>query len=90
MIRQIMAILSRPRLRAEMARCEQRAEAAYDAMYDARPPAARDFYDDARRHLSEAIEIAKRAGLAEDVARLTTRRDHITDVYDHQFRGVGY
>jgi thioesterase domain-containing protein len=74
---------------ADIARYEQLAEAAYAEMYDARPRAPKDHYDDARLFLSRAIEVARDANLADEVARLTLRRTEITDVYDHQFRGVG-
>ena len=52
-----------------MTRYEQHAEAAYAAMYDARPPAAKDCYEDARSYLTKAIEMAKGANLPDDVAR---------------------
>jgi hypothetical protein len=74
----------------EIAALERLAEAAYDAMYDARPRGAKDFYDNARGYLTQAIEIAKRAGLDAEAARLTARREHIAAVWDRQFRGVGY
>jgi hypothetical protein len=75
---------------AEKRRLEALAEAAYDAMYDAQPRAAKDHYDDARGFLSQAIDAAKRAGLHDEVARLTKRQEHITSVWASQFRGVGY
>ncbi|HWS10601.1 MAG TPA: hypothetical protein VN362_22380 [Xanthobacteraceae bacterium] len=73
-----------------MARYEEHAEAAYDAMYDARPPAAKDHYEDARAYLTKAIAMAQGANLTEDVARLTARRRQITEIYNRQFRSVGY
>jgi hypothetical protein len=73
----------------EIAKNEKLAEAAYDAMYDARPYGVRDCFDDACGYLSEAISVAKRAGLDDEVTRLTARRDHIIKVYDRQFRGIG-
>jgi hypothetical protein len=72
----------------DMKNKEKRAEAAYDAMYEASPRAAKDCCDDARGFLAEAIELAKRAGLADEAARLTARRDHIVGVYNSQFRGI--
>ncbi len=72
----------------EIKRNEELAEAAYDAMYDAKPYLVKDCFDDAHGYLSEAIDIAKRAGLNEEAARLTARRDHITSVYNSQFRGI--
>jgi hypothetical protein len=38
--------------------------------------------------LAEAIDLAKRAGLADEAARLTARCDHIISVYNSQFRGI--
>jgi hypothetical protein len=73
----------------EMERNEKLAEAAYDAMYEARPSMVKDCFDDAHGHLTEAIAMAKRAGLNDEVTRLTTRREHIVNVYNSQFRGIG-
>jgi hypothetical protein len=74
---------------AEIENNEKLAEAAYDAMYEARPHNVKDCFDDARGYLTEAIAIAKRAGLDDEVTRLTARRDHIVNVYNSQFRGIG-
>ena len=73
---------------AEMKNNERLAEAAYDAMYEASPRSAKDYCDDARGFLAEAIDLAKRAGLEDEVVRLTARRDHIVSVYNSQFRGI--
>jgi hypothetical protein len=73
----------------EIEKHEKRAEAAYDAMYEARPHNVKDCFDDAHGYLTEAIAIAKRAGLDDEVTRLTARRDHIVNVYISQFRGIG-
>ena len=80
---------SEVQLRFEVENNEKLAEAAYDAMYEARPYAVRDCFDDACGYLAEAIGIAKKAGLDDQVTRLTARRDHIIKVYDRQFRGIG-
>ena len=69
----------------ELARLETLAEQFYTAMYDARRP--KDDYDDACLNFHLAIEEAKRLGLAEDIERLTRRRDHVRAVYNSQFRG---
>ena len=69
---------------------EELGEAAYEAMYDALPRQAKDLYEAARAHFGKAVEQAKEAGRADEVARLTARIDHITQVFNHQFRGVGY
>ncbi len=74
---------------AEMVRLEALAEAAYEAMYDARPWNVKDCYDDAMLYLGQAITEADRVGSAADVERLTRRREDISNVYNHQFRGVG-
>ena len=73
---------------AEMKNNERLAEAAYGAMYEARPSAAKDLFDDACGFFAEAIDLAKRAGLADEAARLAARRDHIVSVYDSQFRRI--
>lgn len=73
---------------ADMKENEKLAEAAYDAMYDASPSAAKDCLDDARGFFGKAIDLAKRAGLADEAARLSARCDHIVSVYDSQFRSI--
>jgi vacuolar-type H+-ATPase subunit H len=73
----------------EMAQLEAMAEAAFEQMYEARPPAVKDYYEDAMRYLTDAIEEAERMGSCPDVERLTQRRKHVWDVYNHQFRGIG-
>ena len=65
------------------------AEAEYTAMYDARPSRAKDHYDDARHYFHQAIEAARRAGLAIEVTHFTSRVEHIAMVYNTQFRGIG-
>jgi hypothetical protein len=75
-------------LAAEMKQNETLAEAAYDAMYTSRPSMAKDCFDDARGYFTKAIDIAQRAGLDDEVARLTARRDHVVSVYNSQFRGL--
>jgi len=72
--------------RAEIARLEAAAEAAYDAMYYAERYTIRECYDDAFINLMHAIKIAKRRGLHDVAERLKARQDHIYHVYDHQFR----
>jgi hypothetical protein len=70
----------------EIARLEQSAEDAYTKMYDVPRYSARDCYDDARSFLTRAIELAARENLTETVERLKARKDHIYNVYTHQFR----
>jgi len=61
--------------RVDMVRCEALAEAAHEAMYEARLRGAKGCY-----------EAAQRAGLHEEAARLRRRRDHVARVYNSQFR----
>jgi hypothetical protein len=75
-------------LALEMETNEKFAEASYDAMYKARPYVVKDCFDDACGYLAKAIAVAKRAGLKDEVERLTARRDHIVSVFQSQFRGV--
>ena len=75
--------------RAAIIECEQAAEAAYAAMYDAPPYRVKDCRDDARSAFNRGIEIAKNAGLAGEVRRLSLRLQHVEAVYNSQFRGVG-
>lgn len=70
----------------EIARLEALAEASYAAMYDAPSYSVRDCYDDARGYLSQAIKIADLKSETEISARLKKRKQHIYEVYKHQFR----
>jgi len=84
------AILNRLQpARRNIARLEALAEAAYDAMYDAESYGVKDCYEDASSHLAEAIALARRVHMRRTVARLAARKEHITNVYNHQFRYVG-
>ncbi len=71
--------------RSELARLVGLAEAAYDTMYEARR--AKEPYEDACQYFHRAIAEAQRLGPADEVARLTVRRDHVESVYNSQFRG---
>src|SRR5450631_299206 len=53
----------------EMQNYEKFAEAAYDAMYEAKSYSVKNCFDDARGYFTKAIDIAKRAGLDGEVAR---------------------
>lgn len=66
---------------------EQKAEAAYAAMYDAPSWDEKDLKDDALFFLARAIEVADALGLADDAARLKARVENIMGVYNSQFRG---
>jgi hypothetical protein len=69
----------------KMAAYEALAEQAYDAMYDSRSPAAR--YSDLKDYFAAAIGAAERAGLTQEIERLTRRLDHCRQVYRSQFSG---
>jgi hypothetical protein len=69
--------------RAEVAKYEAMAEAAYDQMYDSRSPAGP--YSDLKDFFGMAIGAAERAGLHDDAKRLTARLDHCKQVYRSQF-----
>jgi hypothetical protein len=69
----------------ELHEWERRAEKAYTEMYEARR--AKEPYEDACFAFARAIEAAQRLGLAQEVARLTRRVEHIRAVYNSQFRG---
>jgi hypothetical protein len=72
--------------RVDMVRLEALAEAAHEAMYEARLRGAKGCYEEARTYFAGAIEAAQRAGLHEEAARLRRRRDHVARVYNSQFR----
>jgi hypothetical protein len=73
----------------KLAEFERKGEDAYAAMYDARPYAVKDCYEEARSQFRLAIEAARLGGYAEEMARLERRLAHITAVYNSQFRDVG-
>ena len=75
--------------RVDMVRLEALAEAAYDAMYEARLHGAKNRYEEARYHFDRAIEAAHRARLYDEAARLKRRRDHVGRVYNSPFRYSG-
>jgi hypothetical protein len=74
--------------RADMVRCEALAEAAYEAMYEARLHGAKSRYDEARELFQQAVAAAERAGLYAEARRLRRRMAHVTAVYKTQFRTV--
>jgi len=77
-------------VRKEIARREALAEAAYDEMYDASRHRVKECYEDAMGYLMEAIALAEKARLSRTAARLRARKEHIRNVYNDQFRYVGY
>jgi len=72
--------------RVDMVRFEALAEAAHEAMYEARLRGAKGCYEEARAHFASAIEAAQAANLHEEAGRLKRRRDHVARVYNSQFR----
>ena len=72
----------------EVERLETLAEAAYEAMYEARRHNVKDCFEDAVRYFSQAIDAARRARLPTKVECLTRRREHVTKVYNSQFRYI--
>jgi hypothetical protein len=75
--------------RVDMVRLEALAEAAYDAMYEARLDGARNRFEEARQNFDRAIEAARRAHLSQEAARLTRRRDQVVRIFNSQFRYSG-
>jgi hypothetical protein len=69
----------------EMVKFEALAEAAYDAMYDARRPAT--CYSDFKDFFANAAAAAERAGLPQEAKRLRARLEHCRAVYRSQFSG---
>ena len=69
--------------RAEVARLEALAEAAYDEMYETRSPAGP--YSDLKDFFASAIGAAERAGLHDEAKRLNARLEHCKQVYRSQF-----
>jgi hypothetical protein len=76
-----------PPTRELMLDYEQKAEAAYSAMYEAESWNQKDLKDDASFYLARAREIAEQLGLQEDADRLRTRGENIMGVWNSQFRG---
>ncbi len=70
----------------EIARLEQLAESACTKLRAAPRHEAKDCYDDANRHLADAIKLAERDGLADVAKRLKARKEQIHDIYHQQFR----
>ena len=75
--------------RVEMVWLEALAEAAYDAMYEAKLVGAKERYEEARLNFARAIESARRAHLPQEAARLTRRRNQVARIYNSQFRYTG-
>jgi hypothetical protein len=68
--------------RSKIKNLEAYAEKSYDEMYSARGPVgAGAYYREAKEALTEAIHIAKKAGLKDEAKRLEERLEHIKQVY---------
>jgi hypothetical protein len=72
----------------EAYRLERLAESAYEAMYDAQRHNVKDHFEDALAYYRWAIDAAHLAGLESEIERLTRRVDHISNVYNSQFRYI--
>jgi hypothetical protein len=66
---------------------EQKAEAAYAAMYDAEWWDQKDLKDDASFCVARALEIARELDLTDDEERLRKRGENILGVWNSQYRG---
>lgn len=75
--------------RVEMVSLEAFAEAAYDAMREAKLQGAKNRYEEARFNFDRAIDAAHRARLHDEAVRLKQRRDHIVRMYNGQVRYSG-
>jgi hypothetical protein len=75
--------LPHPTLLKAIADYEARAEQAYADMYETRYPAGE--YSDLKEYFALAIEAARRAGLSDEVERLSKRLEHCIQVYRKQF-----
>jgi len=66
---------------------EQRAEEAYERMYEALGAnAAGACFREVKELLSGAISMARRLDLEDEAIRLEKRLEHIRQVYEHQMR----
>ena len=72
-----------PTLLKAIADYEARAEQAYADMYETRYPAGE--YGDLKDYFALAIDAARRAGLSDEVERLSKRLEHCIQVYRKQF-----
>ncbi len=71
---------------SEMARFEALAEEAMSAVYDIRGTNIRAALEDALYNVERALDIARIRGWADDVERLTKRRDRIQASFDSRFK----
>lgn len=79
-----------PSTKSPLDQFEELAEASYEAMYDARPPIAKEYFEAARRYFQLAIDKAGEENDLARVDRLKRRLAEVVSLYDHQFRYVGY
>ena len=65
---------------------KERAEAAYDAMYEAHSfRDASSCYTDAKDYFREAVAVARRLGDNEEAERISARLAHVKAVFRSQF-----
>jgi hypothetical protein len=76
-----------PPSREGMLEWEEKAEAAYAAMYEAESWNQKDLKDDASFYLARALEIAVALRLEDDAQRIRERSENILGVWNSQFRG---
>jgi hypothetical protein len=65
---------------------EAKAEAAYEAMYDAPRHDVKDHHDDAQLYFEQAALLAEEQGLVDEADRLRKRALHVHAVFNSQFR----
>lgn len=76
-----------PPTRELMMEYQEKAEAAYSAMYEAESWNQKDLKDDASFYLARALEVAEALGLTEEAERIRARGENILGVWNSQFRG---
>lgn len=71
---------------ANLARCREQGEKAYDDMYEAHSfRDANVCYSDAKEFFGESIRLAEELGLTDECESLTKRLEHIKGVFRSQF-----
>lgn len=71
---------------AQLAQCTERAEQAYNDMYEAHSfSQANACYSDAKESFYDAIQCAEELGLPEQADSLKSRLSHIKSVFRSQF-----
>ena len=65
---------------------EAKAEAAYDAMYEAPRHDVKDYHEDTQMYFERAALLAEEQGLVDEADRLRKRALHVHAVFTSQFR----